>query len=361
MEYKISLLKSTYQFDRTGHPVLFQQLDTAKEALGLTIPIFVYQAENAGEMNASIVYVNSEAHIVFTGKLLDTLSPEELLAILGHELSHILLYQQESGDVEVVDRIVSAIGSHQDATPAHYETARLFRLYTEIYCDRGAHLVTKDHRPIISSLVKIATGLQTVNADSFVQQAEEVFANNAMTKTSGLSHPENFIRARALWLWHNKGPEAEGEIQRMIEGDTGVDELDLFKQLRITEITRKVLLALTQEEWFRTPPVLALACQYFGKFQLEEVEAPSIIGASTELLTSSLKEYLGYVLYDFATADKQLGDAGMGRCFQMADELKIADAFAAAVKKEQKLTDKKVSTLRKSALKAYQQQLVEQA
>ncbi|TCZ65035.1 M48 family metalloprotease [Flaviaesturariibacter aridisoli] len=359
-DYKINLLKSTYQFDKEGHPLLFQQLEVTKQALGLSIPISIYQAENAGEMNASIVYVSGEAHVVFTGKILDSLSPDELLAILGHELSHVLLYQQQNGDIEVVDRIVSAIGAHTDATPAHYETARLFRLYTEIYCDRGAYQVTKDHRPIISSLVKIATGLQTVNAESFVKQAEEVFANNALTKTSGVSHPENFIRARALWLWHEKGPEAEPEIQKMIEGHTGIDELDLFKQLQIADLTRKTILALLQEERFRTPPVLALANQYYGKLSVDESVDPATLGPATELLHPSLKDYLGYVLYDFATTDKELGDVGMGRCFQMADELKIADAFAAAVKKEQKLTDKKVSTLRKNALNAYQQQLAGQ-
>ncbi|WP_165871460.1 M48 family metalloprotease [Flaviaesturariibacter flavus] len=355
-DFKVNLLKSTYKFDEAGHPVLFQQLETAKQALGLSIPVYVYQAEHATEMNASIVYLNEEAHIVFTGKLIEVLSTEELLAILGHELSHVLLYRQEGGAIEVVDRIVTAIGAHSDATPAHYETARLFQLYTEIFCDRGACLATKDHRPIISSLVKISTGLQSVNADSFVKQSEEVFANDALTKTSGLSHPENFIRARALALWQTKGQGAEPEIQKMIEGHAGIDELDLFKQLHISEITRKTILCVLGEERLRTPPVLALAAQYFGKLQVDEVVDPVILGQATELLHASLKDYLAYVLYDFATADKEVEELGLGRSFQLADDLKIQEAFSAAVKKEQKLTDKKVATLRKNVLKAYQQQ-----
>lgn len=360
-DFKVNLLKSTYKFEETGHPELFQQLETAKAALGLTIPVHIYQAEAGGDMNASIIYLNEEAHIVFSGKLMDFLTSEELLALLGHELSHVLLYRQEEGDVEVVDRIISAIGTHPEATPAHYETARLFQLYTEIYCDRGASVVTKDYKPIISSLVKISTGLQTVNADSFIKQAEEVFANDALTKTSGLSHPENFIRARALALWQEKGAAAEPDIEKMIEGHAGIDELDLFKQLHVTGLTRKIIMAFIEDKQLKTPAVMALASQYFSRLDREKCLDLAATGQSIELLHQSLKEYLAYVLYDFVTADNELKDLAMGRGFQLAVDLRLQDAFSAAVKKEQKLTDKKVATLRKNAQKEYQAQLMSQA
>jgi predicted DNA-binding WGR domain protein len=102
------------------------------------------------------------------------LSEEELLAVLAHELTHVQLYTQLNGEVEVADRIITAMANNGGSTSAHYETARLFKLYTEIFCDRGAYAVTGNYAPIISSLVKIATGLQTVNADSYIKQAADV-------------------------------------------------------------------------------------------------------------------------------------------------------------------------------------------
>jgi hypothetical protein len=62
------------------------------------------------------------------------------------------------------------------------------------------------------------------------------------------------------------------------------------------------------------------------------------------------------VLYDFSTADKSLEDLPLGYCFSLADEFKLDKAFACAVKKERKLTDKKVTVLKKQALEAFWKQ-----
>ena len=308
------------------------------------------------DINATIVYLNDEAHIVFSGKLMQTLNDEELLAIIAHELSHVQLYKQLDGQVEVTDRIVSAIGNHPGSTPAHYETARLFKLYTEIFCDRGAYLVTGNYRPIISSLVKSATGLQTVNADSYIKQAEEIFATDATTKTVGVTHPENFVRARAVWLWHSKGHEAESLIREMIEGHTGFDELDLFKQQTIASITQQLITLILQPSWMQTPQAIALGKQYFGSLDLNESSEKKQLLTRIESLQQNVQEYLAYVLYDFATVDKQLEDVPLGYSFFLADELKLSEAFATAVKKERKLTDKKTASLKKQTLAEFHQQ-----
>jgi hypothetical protein len=153
-QFKADLLKNTYKFDDTAHPELYEKVNLSKEKLDLSIPVVLYQAQHTEEMNASIVYINGEAHIVFSGKIMQLLSDDELLAIIAHELSHVKLYTHLNGDVEVADRIITAIANHQGSTPAHYETARLFKLYTEIFCDRGAYIVTGNYAPIVASLVK---------------------------------------------------------------------------------------------------------------------------------------------------------------------------------------------------------------
>ncbi|NOT50086.1 MAG: M48 family metalloprotease [Chitinophagaceae bacterium] len=355
-EFKTDLLKNTYKFDQTTHASLYGKVKRAAEKLELSIPVYLYQAQNAEEMNASIIYLNSEAHIVFSGRILELLNEDEQQAIIAHELSHVQLYTQLEGEAEVADRIITAIANNTGSTPAHYETARLFKLYTEIFCDRGAYLVTGNYGPIISSLVKIATGLQTVNSDSYIKQAEEIFSVDSQTKASGVSHPENFIRARAIWLWHSQGIAIEPVIQQMIEGHTNFEELDLFKQQQVSQMTHQLIQLLLQPDWMKTAHTISLCKQYFGDMELIEVIDKAQLTIQTEMLHSNLQDYLGYVLYDFATADKTLEDVPLGYCFYLADELKIDKAFASAVKKEKKLTDKKTNLLKKRLLAAFHEQ-----
>lgn len=350
-DFKTDLLKNTYKFDETVDLNLYGKVHYAKEKLQLALPVVLYQAQHTEEMNASIVYVNGEAHIVFSGRLIQLLTDDEMQAVIAHELSHVQLYTQLNGSVEVTDRIITAIANHQGSTAAHYETARLFKIYTEIFCDRGAYIVTGNYQPIISSLVKISTGLQTVNADSYIKQAEEIFSTDTLTKTAGISHPENFIRARAIWLWHTKGSAADNMIKEMIEGAANIEELDLFNQQKISDLTEQIIRLLLHPKWMQTPQTIALAKQYFANIQLDnEIPDKAVLITMIENLQGNLHDYLAYVLYDFATTDKTLEDVPMGYCFYLADAFKIEKSFANTVKKERKLTDKKVTILKKQTL-----------
>ena len=175
-EFKTELLKNTYKFDPASEPLIYNKLTIAKEKLGLAhLPVTVYQSQYSEELNASIVYLNNEAHIVFSGPVTKLLSEDELLAVLAHELTHIKLYTMLDGDLEVADRIITAIANNYNSEASYYETARVFRLYTEIFCDRGAYTVLENTDPVITSLVKVVTGLDTVNADNYVKQADEIF------------------------------------------------------------------------------------------------------------------------------------------------------------------------------------------
>lgn len=351
--FKIDLLKNTYQFEESADPELFKKVQAAKEKLNLSLPVFLYQAQNTEDMNATIAYINNEAHIVFSGKILQFLNEEEVQAIIAHELSHVQLYCQAGGEVEITDRIMNAISNHYSCTPPYYETARLFKLYTEIFCDRGAYLVTGNCDAIITSLVKISTGLQKVNAESYIKQAEEIFSLESETKTMGFSHPENFIRARAIWLWHSKNNEADAEIKKMIEGNINIEELDLFKQKHISEITERLIKLILHPEWMQTEQTLALAKQYFPNFTLKQIPDKIELKDHLEHLHSTLSEYFSYIMYDFISADKNLEDIPLGYCFYMAEELKLDNALAATVKKERKLSEKKVAALKKQSVFEY--------
>lgn len=354
-QFKTELLKNTYKFDPTADSTLFESLTKAKSALALDhLPVAVYQAQYTDELNASIVYLEGEAHIVFSGRITQLMDERELLAVLAHELSHVKLYSMLDGDLEIADRIITAIANNHNSEAVYYETARLYRLYTEIFCDRGASLVLGDISPIITSLVKTATGLDKVSADSYINQAEEIFSSDAVSKNLQFSHPENFIRARALKLWSSTPERAEEEIIRMIEGLSELDQLDIFQQQKIHTSTRLFLQLLLKPKWFRTSTVLSLARQFYPDFTIQEdLELNKSFSELMAASDKSLKEYFAYVLLDFANADQSLEEVPFGWCYQFSEDLQLKVFFETIVKKELKFSEKKLAQHRQKSLDAY--------
>jgi Zn-dependent protease with chaperone function len=345
--FQRALLKNTSLFSRDSEPALFGQIDRVREQLGLgTMPVIAYQAQDAhpgNQLNAGIIYLHQEAHLVFSGPVLEKLNEEELLALIARQLMHVRLYTLLNGDLEVADRIITSIANHRDsegdyagkrlsggASLAPYaETARLFKLYTGIYCDRGAYAVLGDPAPVITMLLKLATGLVTVNAER-----------------------ENFIRTQALRLWHEQGEDAAAAIRQMIEGVPDLDRLDLFAQQELSDLTRQFLQEYLRPGWMRSTLVTALERQYFpeggdrnrGPAQLQEVIAG---------LHPDIRTYFGYVLLDFALADPSLEDMPAGRAFEFAGEMQLSDVYDAICKKELQLNDKKWLQHKQKVQKAY--------
>jgi len=353
-QYKTELLKNTYKFDEQADAAIYEKVNKAKEKLGLELPVTVYQAQYTDEMNASIVFLNNEAHIVFSGRITQLLDEQELLAILAHELTHIKLYSMLQGELEIAERIIMAIAGNYNSDAAYYETARLFRLYTEIVCDRGAYTVVEDTAPVITSLVKVATGLDKVSAESYTRQAEEIFSTESGVKATTISHPENFIRARAIQLWHEKKEAAEAEIIKMIEGGTDLDQLDVFKQKDLLVLTRKFMQLLLKPMWFRSTLVTSLARQYFPDFSYDDSivldeEFSEIISQSH----TSIRDYLGYIMLDFALVDGELEQIPFGWVFQFAEAIQMKDVFDAIVKKELQLSDKKLQQHKQKTMAAW--------
>jgi hypothetical protein len=343
---RLHLLKSTYRLDPVEHADLYRGAEEVKASLKLDMPLTLYQAQNTLEPNAILFFIPGEGHVVFSGPLLSLLNADEVKSVIAHELAHYSLWDRDHSEFHIMDRLIQAVSQDPRAGNSHEETARRVQLYTEIFADRGSFCAIGDIQPVIASLVKIQTGLVQVSAASYLKQAEEIFAKGSVT-TQGVSHPECFIRARALALWQEEPNAATAKISEMIEGVATLDELDLIGQTRLTAATRQVVECLLQPKWFQTPAVLGHAKLFFDDFQPARSRLDDLNLA--KFTDAKLREYLCYVLLDFTKADPDLDEMPLAAALELSRKLELDAQFEKLAAKELKMKVRDVRKLKEQA------------
>ena len=239
--------------------------------------------------------------------------------------------------------------SGNNVSHANNQTARRYRLYTEVFADRGALRATDDLYATVGALVKVQTGLATASAASYLRQADEIFARDE-ARTEGVSHPEAFIRARALRLWSEGDPELDAALTAMLEGPVAVDELDLPGQVRLSNQTHRWLAQLLRPKWFQTAATLAHAKAFFDDFR-PAVEPDDALPAELRFTDAKTREYFAFLLLDFAVVDHELEDMPLAAAWVWSQRLEIDDIFDELVTKELKMKPREWNKLKKDAPK----------
>jgi Zn-dependent protease with chaperone function len=346
---RLDLLKSTYRLEPQTQPTLYNLANAVRGGIGLTCSITLYQAQTGNALNASLAYLPGEAHVILAGPLADVLVEEELRAVLAHELAHFLLYEKGQGEYLIASDLLRALSADPAAGSAASESARLFGLWTEIYADHWAYHICQDVTVAVAALIKTTTGISSVSAESYLKQADEVFAK-ASPATEGISHPEPYVRARALRLWGEQGDAAHAEVERMIEGGLNVNRLDLLGQARAADLTRLFLQSLLSPRWYQTEMALAHAKRFFADFVIQpEVKNEAPLRSELDRGDSSLRDYFCYLMLDFVTVDRDLGDVALSASILQARRLGIDKRFAELVQKELAIGKKAFDKIDKEA------------
>jgi hypothetical protein len=326
--FQTDLLKNAHPFSREEEPGLFEKIDRARAALELPdLRVTAYQAPDSqgNGLNVRIVYHPQEARLLLMGPILEKPDEPEMLAFIVHELALVRLYTLMNGEVEIASRIIASIVNHPQSDRVYLETARLFSLYTEIYCDRCAYTVMGDPTPVTSMLLKPAKGRTAGSAG----------------RTAGIGVCE--LRTRALDLWHSQGEAAMPAITKMVEGVPDLDHLDLFVQRELDDLTYDFLREYLRPEWMRTELIDGLHLQYFpgGAVRaggpeggIREVRPPEKVAAAIAGLHPDIRSYFGHVLLDFCLADPSLKDMLSVRALEFAGEMQLSEVYDAICKKE---------------------------
>lgn len=344
-----AMLRDTYRLEQTSYPKIFEACHTAMKRLGLDAPVTLYQA-NDGNMNASLVYVPKEIHIIFYGPILEKLDENELLALMGHELSHYLLWSIDDGEHYRVNRVFDHALSYDNAKPSHRETARLLSLYNESFADRGAALAAGDPNPAIAVLIKVMTGLTNVDPKAYLRQAEELEDKNG--KSLGQSHPEIYLRARALLLWWKGDPDLLDWFKKHLHGPLSIESLDLINQAVLTNMTRAFLAHFLGELDIESNEISTQVKSVFPDFGKKSEEKLDLRQINTDLIDDATRDYFIALMFDLALADSDASEATMLVAAKTAAEIGATERLKSSLRRDLKWTKAKTDKLIKQAEKA---------
>jgi hypothetical protein len=339
---RLDLLRSSYRLSAQTYERPHRIAGEAAATIGVDALVVLYQLHHGEAGNAALFFADGEAHVVLAGPLLTALDDRELAALFGHELAHHKLFTLENGSYRVATELIEATAAHAGAASAFVEAAARNRRWTEIFADRGAAIAAGAIEPAIATLVKLSSGLAHVSVDDYLAQAREVVAKLGDDADRGDTHPENAIRALALELWDAMGESADDEIAAWIDGSLRIEALDITQQRDFETHTRALLDHVLEPAWMRTEATLTHARRFFPSYEWAQ---------STNAMprSSSVDEFVAYVLLDFAVADAALGEVALARALTIAGELGIDETFVALARKELKATASSLSQLAQRA------------
>ncbi|BAZ87829.1 M48 family metallopeptidase [Dolichospermum compactum] len=164
--------------------------------------------------------------VVIHTSLIEILTPEEIQAVIAHELGH--LKCDHSVYLTPVNLLIlaAAIVPNVGAVLAQAIQSQLLEWVrcAEFTCDRAALLATQDPKVVMSVLMKLAGGSPSLapqlNLDAFVDQARayddisktELGEMVKSARTAQLSHPVPVLRAREIDRW-----ASSQEYQKLVQ------------------------------------------------------------------------------------------------------------------------------------------------
>lgn len=206
-------------------PHLHKLLVEACQRLDLEIPE-LYIKQNPAPNAYTFAMRGKQPFIVLHTSLVDLLTPEEIQAVIAHELGH--LKCEHGVYLTLVNIAVLAAGLLPNwgvilAQSLQDQMLEWIRC-AEFSCDRAALLAVQEPKVVMSVLMKLAGGSPTLasqlNLDAFIQQARayEQMSDSQLgellktAQTQQLSHPVPVLRAQAIDRWGSSAA-----YQRLLE------------------------------------------------------------------------------------------------------------------------------------------------
>lgn len=213
-------------------PDLHKLLIEACQILDLEPPQ-LYVQQNPVPNAYTFAMRGKQPFIMLHTSLIEMLTPEEIQAVIAHELGHLKcehgVYLTIANIMILAANLLPTWGALL-AQSLQEQMLQWVRC-AEFSCDRAALLAIQEPRVIMSVLMKLAGGSPTLapqlNLDAFIEQAKsyDEIAKDSLgemlqtAQNAQLTHPVPVIRAREIARW-----ASSSQYQRIIQatGDRGV-------------------------------------------------------------------------------------------------------------------------------------------
>ncbi|WAN68608.1 M48 family metallopeptidase [Moorena producens JHB] len=198
-------------------------------------PPQLYVQQNPAPNAYTFAMRGKQPFIVLHTSLIDLLTPEEIQAVIAHELGHLKcehgVYLTPLNIMVLAASLIPNWGMliAQSIQEKMLEWLRC----AEFSCDRAALLATQNPRVVMSVLMKLAGGSPTLapqlNLDAFITQARaydsagdtELGQVLQQLQISQLSHPLPVLRAREIDRWASSQSYQSLLNQRLISYNNG--------------------------------------------------------------------------------------------------------------------------------------------
>ena len=223
----IQNVAQTVRVSKTQCPQLFAQLQEACAILDVKEPE-LYVAHNP--LPNAMTSGHTHPYIILTSGLLDLMTEDEIMAVIGHELGHIksghVLYRTMALCISLLLTIIGdltlgigrIIGRSLEGALLEW-----FRM-SEFTGDRAGLMVIQDPQVMLSLMMKFAGGTlfqrNELDAQEFLKQADQYEAVDAnlldrvykMMLVAPVTHPLTIVRAREIMKW-SEGPEYKEALE----------------------------------------------------------------------------------------------------------------------------------------------------
>ena len=206
-------------------PQLHTLLQEACQVLDLEAPQ-LYIRQHPVPNAYTFAMRGKQPFIVVHTSLIDLLTPQEVQAVIGHELGHLKCDHSVYLTLANLLMLAASQVPFGDLIVPTFQTQLMeWVRCAEFTCDRAALLVAQDARTVASVLMKLSGGSPTLspqlNIDAFLAQARaydiavdsEVGDVIKQTRSQNLTHPLPVLRAREIDRW-SSSPDYESLLKR---------------------------------------------------------------------------------------------------------------------------------------------------
>lgn len=195
-------------------PHLHQLLLEACQVLDVEAPQ-LYVQQNPVPNAYTFAMRGKQPFMVLHTSLIEMLTPEEIQAVMAHELGHLKCEHGVYLTLANIMVLAASLLPNWGGLIAQSLQSQMLEWLrcAEFSCDRAAVLATQNPKVVMSVLMKLAGGSPTLapqlNLDAFIEQARayEDFSNTELgemlkaAQTQQLTHPVPVLRAKEIDRW----------------------------------------------------------------------------------------------------------------------------------------------------------------